>query len=289
MQDAAAASPIMRVTDNSASTPISSSGTGFAHLTPWLKPKTAENAAADTNPISRSTITPASITPSVGRPLETAVQRQMSNLLARDFSHVRVHTGDVAASYVAEAGAEAFTAGSDIYFAPGRYQPETPQGQALIGHELTHVVQQASLPKLGTGGTLETNVEGERFEQEATQVERIVLRHLSSNTQPAPTIQRYTEPARVEPTHLRQNNYKGNESYGAVPPEIISNGNQVIRRSMPEQNSSDTTINRVFGEDGSQGSSGVDVEAIARQVYRMLQKQLTVERERRGGRNNNIL
>jgi hypothetical protein len=41
-----------------------------------------------------------------------------------------------------EAGAIAFTMGNEIYFAQGRYQPDTLQGQQLLGHELAHVVQQ---------------------------------------------------------------------------------------------------------------------------------------------------
>jgi hypothetical protein len=39
--------------------------------------------------------------------------------------------------------AVAFTVGSNIVFGPGRYSPATPQGQALLAHELTHVVQQS--------------------------------------------------------------------------------------------------------------------------------------------------
>jgi hypothetical protein len=39
-------------------------------------------------------------------------------------------------------GAIAFTTGNDVYFAPGRYQPDTVQGQQLLGHELAYVVQQ---------------------------------------------------------------------------------------------------------------------------------------------------
>jgi Domain of unknown function (DUF4157) len=49
-----------------------------------------------------------------------------------------VHVGSEAASI----GAIAFTWGSDIHFAPGQYNPHTPHGQFLLGHELTHVVQQ---------------------------------------------------------------------------------------------------------------------------------------------------
>jgi hypothetical protein len=38
--------------------------------------------------------------------------------------------------------AQAFTHGADIYFARGKYQPGTQNGQHLLAHELTHVVQQ---------------------------------------------------------------------------------------------------------------------------------------------------
>jgi ribosomal protein S18 acetylase RimI-like enzyme len=73
-----------------------------------------------------------------GRPLPDAVRGKMEAALGADFSAVRVHVGPQAERI----GAIAFTVGSDLYFAPGRYQPDTLQGQQLLGHELTHVVQQ---------------------------------------------------------------------------------------------------------------------------------------------------
>ena len=73
-----------------------------------------------------------------GKPLPDAVRGKMENALGADFSGVRVHVGPQAERI----GAIAFTTGTDIYFAPGRYQPETIQGQQLLGHELAHVVQQ---------------------------------------------------------------------------------------------------------------------------------------------------
>ena len=39
-------------------------------------------------------------------------------------------------------GAQAYTTGSDIHFAPGQYDPHSPAGQEVLGHELWHVVQQ---------------------------------------------------------------------------------------------------------------------------------------------------
>ncbi|MFK7922128.1 MAG: DUF4157 domain-containing protein, partial [Bacteroidia bacterium] len=44
-------------------------------------------------------------------------------------------------------GAQAFTHGRDVFFAKGKYQPDSGQGQKLLAHELTHVVQQGHAPK----------------------------------------------------------------------------------------------------------------------------------------------
>jgi len=73
-----------------------------------------------------------------GQPLPEAIQQKMESFFGTDFSDVRIHVGQEASSI----GALAFTHGSNIYFAPGLYSPGTPQGQQLLGHELTHVVQQ---------------------------------------------------------------------------------------------------------------------------------------------------
>ncbi len=73
-----------------------------------------------------------------GKPLPEATQRKMETLFKADFSAVRIHVGPQAQ----QIGARAFTLGSDIYFAPGQYNPTTSHGQRLIGHELAHVVQQ---------------------------------------------------------------------------------------------------------------------------------------------------
>jgi hypothetical protein len=38
--------------------------------------------------------------------------------------------------------ARAFTTGQDIFFRSGEYDPGSAAGQALLAHELAHVVQQ---------------------------------------------------------------------------------------------------------------------------------------------------
>ena len=66
------------------------------------------------------------------------LRSSMEGLFGADFSDVRVRVAHAAPAI----GALAFTIGSDIYFAPGQYSPESPRGRQLLGHELTHVVQQ---------------------------------------------------------------------------------------------------------------------------------------------------
>ncbi|ACY13774.1 eCIS core domain-containing protein [Haliangium ochraceum] len=67
-----------------------------------------------------------------------SLNARMAYLFGMDLSSVRIHEGASAEAM----GAKAYTQGTDIHFAPGQYQPNTQEGQALLGHELTHVVQQ---------------------------------------------------------------------------------------------------------------------------------------------------
>lgn len=69
-----------------------------------------------------------------------AVKQRMEDSFGTDFSSVRVHPDS---SKAPEVGALAYTQGTDIHFAPGQFKPDTTYGQELLGHELTHVVQQA--------------------------------------------------------------------------------------------------------------------------------------------------
>ena len=78
-----------------------------------------------------------------GQPLPAATRHMLEPRFGRDFGGVRVHT-DASASAAAHAvHASAFTVGSHIVFASGRYSPSTVAGQALLAHELTHVIQQS--------------------------------------------------------------------------------------------------------------------------------------------------
>jgi hypothetical protein len=80
-----------------------------------------------------------------GATLPVATQSFMNQAFGTDFSSVRVHTDGAAASLSQQLNARAFTYGSDIYFNRGEFAPESSEGKRLLGHELTHVLQQTKL------------------------------------------------------------------------------------------------------------------------------------------------
>ena len=59
-----------------------------------------------------------------------------------DFGTVRVHTDARADASARAVNARAYTVGADVVFASGQYRPGSPDGQRLIAHELTDVLQQ---------------------------------------------------------------------------------------------------------------------------------------------------
>ncbi len=77
-----------------------------------------------------------------GHALDGGAQARMGAAFGHDFSDVRVHTDSGAAGLSDRLNARAFTVGSDIAFSAGEYRPGTLIGDALIAHELAHVVQQ---------------------------------------------------------------------------------------------------------------------------------------------------
>ena len=79
-----------------------------------------------------------------GQVMPDGLRNMMERGFNRDFSQVRVHTDSEAASLSSSIHAKAFTHGNDIYFNQGQFSPNTSEGQKLMAHELTHVVQGGS-------------------------------------------------------------------------------------------------------------------------------------------------
>ena len=80
--------------------------------------------------------------PHSGHPLDPNARARMESRFHFDFSRVRIHRDEAAQETASALSARAFTLGSNVAFGKGQYALETPAGERLLAHELTHVVQQ---------------------------------------------------------------------------------------------------------------------------------------------------
>ena len=76
-----------------------------------------------------------------GQSLPGPIAQKLGALLGHDFSHVQIHTDSEAAKAADALDARAFALGADVFFGSGEFAPGTEEGQELLAHELTHVVQ----------------------------------------------------------------------------------------------------------------------------------------------------
>ncbi|MEH1887809.1 eCIS core domain-containing protein [Nostoc sp.] len=83
-----------------------------------------------------------------GQPLEAGLQQSMGQAMRADFSGVKVHTDAQSDQLNQSIQAKAFTTGQDVFFRQGAYEPGSREGQELIAHELTHVMQQNEQSRL---------------------------------------------------------------------------------------------------------------------------------------------
>jgi len=79
-----------------------------------------------------------------GRMLDSSTRGRMESAFGSDFSSVRVHDDGGAWGLSSQLNARAFTVGNNVAFGAGEYKPGTLVGDALIAHELAHVVQQGA-------------------------------------------------------------------------------------------------------------------------------------------------
>ncbi len=85
-----------------------------------------------------------SVLASAGSPLSESTRAFFEPRFGQDLSQVRVHTEGEAQQSARDVNALAYTVGSHIVFRDGQYAPQSPDGQRLLAHELTHVVQQSA-------------------------------------------------------------------------------------------------------------------------------------------------
>jgi hypothetical protein len=104
----------------------------------------SEQAAAETSSAGETGVPDSvrEVISSSGRSLDASIQRAMEDRMGESFGDVQIHTGSTAAAACEAINARAFTVGSHIAFNQGEYDPESPEGQHVLAHELAHVRQQ---------------------------------------------------------------------------------------------------------------------------------------------------
>lgn len=114
-----------------------------------------------------------------GLSLGGSPRHRMESAFSADFSNVRLHTDSNAAQLSNQLNAHAFTVGEHVAFNTGKFDPGTPTGDALLAHELAHVVQQrgvnADVARVG-----QDEDSADLLEQDANQAARHVTRSLWS-------------------------------------------------------------------------------------------------------------
>lgn len=147
---AAEAEPHAAAAESTAGTPLPSRLVlRLAVALPAAEPRSALGSAP-TAPAGRAAPSaartpspaPVRLEHSIGGPLPPSLRRVLVQRLGFDPAGVRIHTGEPASRATRALRAAAFTVGSHVFFAPGRFAPQTPAGFALLVHELTHVRQQ---------------------------------------------------------------------------------------------------------------------------------------------------
>ena len=99
--------------------------------------------------------------------MPVVMREKMEGAFGMDFSAVKLYENRA----VSDAGAEAVTRGSRIAFAPGKLDFSSTRGQALLGHEMSHVASQARGEVKGSGFVNDSALEA-RADQEGLKAAR---------------------------------------------------------------------------------------------------------------------
>jgi hypothetical protein len=111
-----------------------------------------------------------------GHGLDPATRGFMESRFGRDFGGVSVHDDANAHQAAKGLSAEAFTAGRDVYFSAGAYNPSSESGQHLLAHELAHVVQHDTGAASAAPQGFTVSRPGDALERQADSVADAVMR-----------------------------------------------------------------------------------------------------------------
>ena len=105
-----------------------------------------------------------------GSALSPDLRARMEPQLGHSLDGVRVHAGGEANAAAAQLGARAFALGNDVHFGAGEYAPGSKEGDRLLAHELTHVIQGGGEVARKAAGPVEVSQPNEPAEVEADHV-----------------------------------------------------------------------------------------------------------------------
>jgi len=185
-----------------------------------------------------------------GEPLEATTRSRMEGFLGYDLKDVRVHRGPVAEELSCRLDARAFTLGGHIFGPPENLDVSTGEGQALLAHELTHVIQQTRPQQLGPM----------RLESAGRPGPEMVSPEAKSR--PVAPQEQYPDMVLLAPTQ--------SSASGASPPEREAQA-QANERLAAEGLTSER-----------ESPPRISAEEIADRVYQLMQGDLVLERERAG-------
>jgi hypothetical protein len=172
-----------------------------------------------------------------GQPLEPGPRRFMERQFGHNFSQVRIHTDARAGASADALNAHAYTVGDHIVFGSRAYAPKTVQGRLLLAHELTHVVQQASVrPSLGVPLAIGGPTDRAEHDAEAAAPAIIPMGHLLQEGLAA----RYVAQHRVSHPLLQRKVKAGDAT---VKPVDTWAGQFVVDEYEAEQGETDKDVN----------------------------------------------
>lgn len=220
-----------------------------------------------------------------GKPLAAGPRKIMERLLGDDFGDARVHSEPAVARMAADLKAEAFVVGRDIFFGTGRAKFNTVSGMALLGHELTHVAHRRSIRRQASSSLLQAQAE----EQEALGKELAVKQVLQDRpgalgpSPVSPTLNR-ARSAKRERLTTGALSMQVPASMGRDAPSMELATARVERPTTAESPASPAPAPVAEAEAPERRERELEVEDLARQVYEMIMRRLTLERERVGYR-----
>ena len=185
-----------------------------------------------------------------GEPLDVTTRRLMEPFFGYDLEAVRIHRGHQAEEASRKLGARAFTFRGHIFGPRQTLATSTREGQGLLAHELTHVIQQTQPHRLPQG-RLETD-------------EAFTL----------PTANHATSSVKAAPP----GSHTDTEMVLLAPQKSPAPTTSPQQREAQAQANEQLVANSLNNK--TKSSPQINLEEVANKVYRLIQHDLVLERER---------